>query len=524
MCISRIGLRALALALWLALFLPGRGALAQGFAGIFTQHSDNTRTGQNLNETVLTVADVNPSQFGRLFSYAVDGTIYGQPLYVPNVNIPGQDVHNVVYVVTAHDSVYAWDADGASDTPLWQVSFINPDAGITTVPSADTQCDNIFPEVGITGTPVIDPATQTLYVVAVTAEPGGYFSRLHALDLSTGTEKLGGPIIVSPVIPGSGEGSIDGTLSFNALTANQRPGLLLSNGVVYVAYATHCDVGPSHGWVMGFDASTLTPLSVFNTTPNGGLGGIWMSGTGLSADSDGNIYFGAGNDRLCDLGRPADELGDSVLKLGPDLSLLDFFTPFNFLQVCASDLDVGSSGMLLLPDQSGDHPHIMVTATKEARLYVIDRDNLGQFNPDSDSIVQSVPQLFPAPVRSTAAYWNGHIYFGVTNDVLKDFPVTNGLLSTQPAAQDNFPLPYPGSTPSVSANGLSDAIVWIVVGTGLRAHDANDVSQVLYSSDPSDLSDPGGATFAVPTVANGKVYFGTQTQLIVYGLTLPQAP
>ena len=272
----------------------------QGLVGVFTYHNDNMRTGENLNETVLTPANVNSSTFGKLFSYPIDGLAIASPLYVAGVNIPGQGIHNVVYVATEHDSVYAFDADGLSSTPLWQVSFINPAAGITPVPAADTgETGDIPNEIGITGTPVIDPTTGTLYVVAATKEVVGsttnYVQRLHALDITTGAEKFGGPVVIQASVPGTGDGASGGQVPFNALRENQRTGLLLTNGVVYFGFASHGDVEPFHGWVLGYNATTLEQVLVYNDTANGSDGGIWMNGDGLATDSTGNLYFITGN-------------------------------------------------------------------------------------------------------------------------------------------------------------------------------------------------------------------------------------
>ena len=286
-------------------------------AGVFTYHNDNLRTGQNLNETTLTWANVNQAQFGKKFSYPLDGIAYASPLYVANVSIPAQGVHNVVYVATEHDSVYAFDADGLTPTPLWKVSFINPPA-VTTVPAADTgECCDIAPEIGITGTPVIDQGPGTLYVVAKTKEGTNYVQRLHALDITTGAEKFGGPKVIQASVPGNGDGNDGkGNVPFNALRENQRPALLLSNGVVYIGFASHGDNGPYHGWVLGYDATTLQQVMAYNNTPNGGEGGIWQSGGGLAADSAGNLYFVAGNGTF-DANTGGVDYGESVEKISP---------------------------------------------------------------------------------------------------------------------------------------------------------------------------------------------------------------
>jgi hypothetical protein len=500
--------------------------IVQNYPGVFTWHNDNARTGQNLNELALALGNVNQQQFGQLFSVALDGAAYAQPLYVSKVTIGGT-AHNVVYVATEHDSVYAFDADGSSTTPLWKVSFINPSAGITTVSTSDVSCtDGVVPEIGITGTPVIDPSSNTLFVVAATKESNGYFSRLHALDLASGKEKFGGPVVISASVTGSGDGSQGGVVSFDPLRNNQRSALLLVNGTVYIAYASHCDNTPYHGWVFGYNASNLARSSVFNTTPNGGLGGIWMSSAGPAADANGSIFLVVGNGSF-DANTGGADFSDSFLKLSGTLSVLDYFTPYNQATLSANDWDVGSSGLVLLPDQSGAHPHIMVGAGKEmpATLYVVDRDSLGHFQSSDDSqIPQTIQGAFPNGLYSTGAYWNGQLYFAANNDVLKSYAISNGVISGAPVAQASEVLQYPGSTPVISANGANNGIVWILAPDAsrptavLRAYQANNISTKIYDSEAAGLSIGSPVKFAVPTVANGKVYVGTQSQLVVFGL------
>jgi hypothetical protein len=516
---------------------------------VLTYHNDNARTGQNLNETVLTTGNVSPATFGRLFSYPVDGYVYAQPLYMPNVSIPGQGSHNTVFVATEHDSVYAFDADDASVGLLWQVSFIDPANGVTTVPPEDVQSDNIVPEIGITGTPVIDDGSGTLYVVATTKEGADgsphYVQRLHALDIGTGAEKLGGPIVIGdtifdgnatyvsgPTVPGTGDGSGGGQVFFDALRQNQRPGLLLLNGVVYISWASHGDASPYHGWLVGYDAQTLAQVAVFNTTPNGGLGGVWMSGGGLAADSDGAIYLSTGNGTFDVTGSQAPAYGDSVLRLstGTGVTVGDFFTPWNQDALAAADRDLGSGGVLLLPDQPGASPHLLVTAGKDGTIYLISRDDLGGYQRCGASCDDVVQVLAGPPIGNcycTPAYFNNQVYYQGANDVLKAFPLSNGLLSPSPLSESSASVGFPGSTPSISANGSNSGIVWTLQTDGgaaiLHAYDALDLSRELYSSDqvPADQLD-GAVKFTVPTVANGRVYVGTQGSLTVFGL-LPSA-
>ena len=536
---------------------------------VLTYHNDNGRTGQNLNETALTPANVNTAGFGKLFSYPVDGYVYAQPLYMSNVSIGGVP-HNVVFVATEHDSVFAFDADnpdpGSNGGLLWQASFINSAAGVTAVPQPDVISRDIVPEIGITGTPVIDKVTGTLYVVVKTKETGNgnthYVQRLHALDVTSGAEKFGSPMVIAdtifdngiytyvsgPSVSGTGAGSVNGTIYFNALRQHNRAGLVLFGGVVYAAWASHSDQGPYHGWVIAFHASTLQQLAAFNTTPNGGLGGIWMGGGALAAASDGSIYFSTGNgpfDQLLPPNGRGPAYGDSVLKLAPTtgLTVADFFTPFNQADLERIDGDLGSGGVMLLPDQLGPDPHLMVTAGKEGKIYLMDRVNMGGYQrcgPTCDDVVQSLPSgTVAGGSYGTPAYFNGQIYYQGASDVMKAFRATNGLLSTDPVSRSNSVFGFTGSTPSISASGTSNAIVWALqvnaFGTGgpaiLHAYDAMDLAIELYASDQTGLRDQldGAVKFTTPTVANGKVYVGTQKSLAVFGffpvaIAPPSAP
>ena len=485
---------------------------------VLTYHNDNARTGQNLNETQLSPQTVNPSGFSKLFSYGVDGYVYAQPLYKSNVSIAG-GTHNVVYVATEHNSVYAFDADsnaGSNSGPLWTVN-LGP-----SVPNSDVGTDDIVPEIGITGTPVIDGASGTLYVVAKTKENGTYVQRLHALDLGTGGEKMGGPVVIQASVAGTGDGNDgNGNVPFDPLRQNQRPALLLLNGAVYIGWASHGDNGPYHGWVIGYDASTLAQVGVYCTTPNGGLGGVWMSGGGLAADSSGNIFFETGNGTF----QAGSDYGDSFLKLSASngtLSFQDFFTPFNQQDLSNGDVDLGSGGVVLLPDQPGAHPHVMVGAGKEGRIYLVDRDNLGQFNAGADNVVQELPGALPG-VFSTAAYFAGNLYYKGTDGSLVAYALSNGLLQTPPVSQSGVTWSWPGSTPSISAGGSSGGIVWAIENNVnpavLHAFDASNLGNELYNSNQNSGDQPGpGVKFSVPTVAGGKVYVGTATGLAVYGL------
>lgn len=518
------------------LLLTPLATLAQ--VQVTTAHNDNFRSGHNTSETILTAQLVGSGQFGRIMSYLVDGYIYGQPLYVPNVTMPGQGVHNVVYVVTEHDSVYALDADvhtPGGPTPLWQTSFINPPGGITTVSPNDVNCDDgVIPEIGITSTPVIDTATNTIYVLAETKENGQFFQRLHALDITTGAEKNGSPTTISATYPGTGDGSSGGILTFDPLMELNRPGLLLNNGNIYIAWASNCDNSPFHGWIMTYDKTSLQQTGVWVTTPNGGLGGVWMGGAGLAADTEGNVFVSSGNGTFDTSGNPVD-FGDSIVKLVSNshgITERDYFTPYDQGNLSDGDEDLGSGGVLLLPRQPGAHLHELIESGKEGTIYVVDRDNMGHYNPDNNSqIVQSVTGqiggIFGAP-----AYWNNNVYFAGVSDSLKVFSLTNGLLSSLPTSQSPVSFGYPSPTPSISSNGNSHAIVWILQTDAYRnggsailyAFDATNVGNQLYSSTDNQVRDnPGGAVkFAVPTIANGRVYVGAAGQLSVFGVVPPE--
>jgi hypothetical protein len=509
-------------------------------SGVLTYHNDNARTGQNLSETVLSSANVNTNQFGKLFSYTLDGYVYAQPLYLQGVNIPGQGTHNVVYVATEHDSVYALDADGPAQTVLWHISFIDPASSITTVPSTDITGGDLIPEIGITGTPVIDSANNALYVVAATKELVAgvyeYFQRLHAMDLTTGAELAGSPVVINPSVPGKGNGQSGGMVALNTLLENQRPGLLLLNGVIYIAWGSHNDQNPFHGWVVGISESPLQIVTAFNTTANAGGGGIWQGGSGLAADDDGNIFAATSNGTL-DANLGGIDYGDSFLRLsttGGTLAVGDYFSPYNQGIMGTDNLDLGSGGVLVLPDQPGPFPHLLVGGGKTATIYLVNRDSMGGYGPGSDNIVEELEDVLLVPsagdvgIRGLSAYWNGHLYTGAVADVVKAFDLWNGLLSTFPFSESLTKNFYPGATPSVSSNGNARALVWVLETDGyaksnaavLHVYPASNLANELYNSKMNASRDGAGPAvkFAVPTVANGKVYVGAQSQLNIYGL------
>ena len=400
-----------------ALVMLAPAAQGQGFTGVLTQHNDNARTGQNLKETVLTPQNVRASTFGKLFSYPVDGQIYAQPLYVPNVLIPNQGVHNVVYIATENDSLYAFDADGLSPNILWHVSFISPPS-ITTLNciSLGFEC-NVWPNTGITGTPVIDPTTNTMYVLVRTQQGSNSIQNLHAIDITTGADKFGGPVQISAIVAGTGSGSSHGKVQFNTLHDNHRPGILLENGIVYIGWA-----GDAHGWVMAYNASTLKQVAVFNTTPNGTLGGVWQAGNGLAADSQGNIYFATG-DGTFDASTGGTDYGDTLLKVDANLNVLDYFTPMD--QACRllpNDLDLGAGGPLIFPTQGGTYPDEVIEAGKGGSpcdlfgstyavpIYLLNRDSMGGYNPNQDQDIQTIEGTIHG-YWSNPAYWEPHNMF-----------------------------------------------------------------------------------------------------------------
>src|SRR5579862_8071445 len=527
---------------------------------VTTQHNDISRSGANANETILSPANVNITNFGKLFSFPVDGWVYAQPLYVPGLTMgagtpQAGTTHNVVLVMTQHDSVYAFDADsnlGANSNPLWQISLIG--SGEKTVANSDLSCGDIIPEIGITSTPVIDPTTNTLYVVAkTTVNDTTFIQRLHALDLTTGQEKFGGPVALSGSVPGTGNGSSSGTLNWDPKWQNNRASLLLVNGVVYIASGSHCDNGPWHGWILAYNATTLRQTGVWCTSPNSLGSGIWGGGSGLAADIPsgkpyGRIFAATGNG-VFDATTPytnAMDYGDSIVKLDlnngvPTMNssgtvVGDDFTPHGQSALNNSDEDQGSGGTTLLPNS------MLAQVGKSGIIYVLNRENLGGYNPNNTKDPGEAADI--GGVWGAPAYWNGSLYVWGQNDHLKAFSFTNGVLSANPTStskESSSPNPDTYSpTPSISANGTTNGIVWSLVTDNaqtqgreiLYAHDASNVANLLYSSGSTGSEsnftrdNPGNSVkFIVPTVVNGKVYVGSETQLSVFGLLngTPQA-
>jgi len=501
------------------------------YTGTFTMKNDTFGTGQNLNEVALTTGNVNQNQFGKLFTRSVDGNIYAEPLYVPDVTIPDVGTYNAVYVATENDSVYAFDADGAVSSPLWQTSFLT--GGAQPLDTTDVNCTNITPVYGITSTPVIDPATNTMFVLArtKTGKSGDYtyYQTLYAVDITSGA-------ILQSVQVQASVSDHGKTINFNTLTQNQRAALLLANGVVYIAWASHCDNQPYHGWVIGYNETTLQQSGVFNTTPDGVEGGIWQGGGGLTADANGNIFVTTANGTY-DASTGGEDYGDSVLKLTPEdgvLSVGDSFTPWNQANLSSLDWDLGAGGTMLLPDQAGSFPHVMLAGGKGSAVYELNRDSLGGFNTSQDQNLLTVPAAIGADVIGAGsraagpAYWQEQVYYTGSNSFPQQFSIQGSLISTIPIAQSNKRFGYPGGSPVISANGNNNGIVWIIetdkFGSNgnaiLRAFDAANVSRELYDTSQNSTRDAAGPAvkFTAPMVANGKVYVGTQTELNVYGL------
>lgn len=499
---------------------------------VLTYHNDNTREGQNTQETVLTPTNVNSSTFGKVGFDATDGKVDAEPLYVPGVSMGGA-THNVLYVVTEHDSAYAFDAD--TGTVLWHVSTL----GSNETTSDSRNCSQVIPEIGMTSTPVIDPkagAHGTIYMVAASKDgSGNYHQRLHALDLTTGAEQSGSPVNIQATFPSTGPESSNGQMVFDPKQYNERAGLLLLNGVVYLGWSSHCDIEPYTGWLMGYNENSLAQTSVLNLTPNGSEGSIWQSGAGLAADSAGNIYFldanGSFGTSLSSSGMPANgDYGNAFMKVstsGNKLTPADYFTMSNTVSESNADEDLGSGGAMLLPnetDSSGTVRQLAVGAGKDANIYVVDTSNMGKFNSSGNTIYQELGGALTGQEFGMPAFWNNTVYYGGVGDSIRAYPVTQAKLASTPSSKTAHPFPYPGATPSVSSNGTSNAILWAVDNSSpavLYAYDATDLTKELYDSTQAasarDQFGPGNK-YITPMIVNGKVYVGTQTGVAVFGL------
>lgn len=513
-----------------ALILSSPATLA-AFAQITTSQYDNARTGATLSEKILTPQNVNAQRFGKLGAFKVDGPVYAQPLFVPKVEIPGKGTHDVLYVATEHDSVYAFDANRPGDDPLWRVTFLDKARGVIVPSEDDVQCPFIRPEVGITSTPVIDYKTGTLFVLVRTkirhaVGRDEYFQHLHALAITTGAEKFGGPKLITAAVPGKGSGAENGRVAFDPLKENPRAALTLANNMVYLTWASSCDVDPYHGWVIAYDSQSLAQKAVLNVNPDGSEAGIWLSDTGPAVDSDGNLYVPTGNGTF-DAERGGPDYGDSVLKLdGSTLAIRDYFTPHDESRISGADADVGSSGPLLVPDQPGPHRHLLLQPTKDSTIYVIDRDNMGKYHRDNDALLEMIKMNGGG--YGAMAYWNGHVFFASSDDRLRGYSIKSGQLA--PAAVSSTRFANPGATPSVSADGKKNAIVWAIstkIWNGpdtkpavLYAFDATRLGDPIYTSEQNSQRDRAGmaARFVIPVVVNGRVYFGTRTEVEIYGL------
>jgi hypothetical protein len=485
-----------------------------------TSRVDNVRDGANTQETLLTPANVNKNGFGHLFSFPVDYVVMAQPLYIPSVTIAGA-VHNVIYVVTQADSVYAIDADAG--TQLWWVNFTNPSQGIVTAQTAtDTlPCGNGYgyEQEGIIGTPVIDPANNTMYLVAKTVVNGTVEHNLHAVDITTGNDRAGSPVqIVAQTTYGTK------VTNFTSHHQKNRPGLLLLNGVIYAAFGSNGCNDDNSGWVLSYDENSLAQLAIFNTSPDHGLTSIWQTGNGIAADENNYIYVETAEacDTCYNIPQGA-TYSNSVLKLNSDLTVADYFTPFDVQFLNTYDEDLSSTGVLILPDQSGTYPHELVAGGKQGFVYLLDRDDLGGFHQTYDQDIEEF-SLIPGEqtdqvkdvLFSSPAYWNNTIYFAPDDSPVLAYPLSNGSLGTPTTSAAH----YTGAhSPSISANGNSNGILWDLTGGNLYAFNATTL-QMLYASNQAKARDglPTLGHFATPTIANGRVYVGTESTLAAYGL------
>ena len=488
-------------------------------SSVVTYHNDNSRTGQYLNEILLTPASVKSASFEKRYFFALDGAVYAQPLYLSRVKIAGKGFHNVLFVPTSHDSLYALDADDeSSSTPLWKVNFLDAAAGVTTVSASDVNCP-VIPELGISGTPVIDPDSRIIYLIAYTKEAGDqYVYRLHAIDVTSGAEQPGSPVVIQA--PG-----------FVPLDHKQRTALLLLNGTIYSSWSGNCDRGTYHGWVMAHDAKTLQLTGYFNDSAGVSGASFWNGGAGPAADAQGNVFVVSANGDFEGAVSLA-QYDESVLRIAqaPDLAAADEFTPFNKVLLDQEDLDLGSSGALLLPDEAGSaaHPYLLFTSGKEGRMYLLDRQALGgvQFGSDSGALA-SLPIPGTHATFGSAAYFNGFIYLAPANSPMMAFPVAGASLGSLPSASTTNENGPPGATPSISANGSRDGVAWTITaddGGQLLAYDASDLSSLFNSNARLSNQLPGYTEFSVPTIADGKVFAPAEHGVAIYGESVSDPP
>ena len=544
---STVGARILAMALLCAL-APSLLAQTATPVPVLTWRYDLTHAGQNTTETLLTPGNVNVSSFGKLFSLSVDSTVYAQPLYVPALKMSDGLEHNVLFVATENDSIYAFDADsngGANANPIWHISLLTAahgaGAGATAVPWEDTGSPDVAPTIGITGTPTINPATNTMYVVAATKENGAYFSRLHAINIITGAEQPNSPANITATVAGTGNGSSGGQLSFSPLWENQRTALDYYNGYVYFGYGAHGDNGPWHGWLFAYNATTLQQSAQLCLTPNGIGAGLWASGAGLPIDtsvSGGRMFVVTGNGTHSTYPpfSATTELGESVIAFNlanGGLTPTDAFTSFNYQDLNDHDWDLGSGGLLMVPNNNGPNPHMLIQSGKEGRIVVLNRDNLGGYAAGASSntnALQDISTVIPAGQGfwATPAYWNGNVYLWATQNVPMLFKLVDGVLDSTPDSQSSITSAFPDPSFSISSNGTLDGIAWAVRsdqfntnGPGvLYAWNANDLTNTIYESDTNSQRDAVGPAnkFSIPIVTNGKVYVAAYGEVDVYGL------
>lgn len=522
----------------LCFLLLAAPVLSQVPVNVLTYHNDNSRSGANLTETQLTLTNVALGSFGKLFTLNVDGVVYAQPLYIAGLTINGAK-HNVVFVATENNSVYAFDGD-TGGAPLWQVNFNYgpPGVTVTPVPDADIHCTNLAPVVGITSTPVIDPVAKVLYTVAkskeVSSTATNYFHRLHGVNILTGQEVFP-QVNITASVPGACGKPKNGTIVFNPLIQHQRASLLLLNDVVYIGSGSHCDQGKYYGWLLGYNTNTQQQVAALNTAPDSTgtqcRAGIWQGGGGPAADGEGNIFVLTGNGAF-NANTGGQSYGDSALRLSTNSSgavtVADYFTPANEDALNSADLDfAGSGAAVILPKQPGPFPDLLVAAGKIGTIYLINRNHMGKFNASGDKVVQSIPNAIGdgEDGYSPPVYFHQNVYYAASRDALKGFTLTNGLLGTTPFATSANTFGYLGAGLSVSAAPNNEnAIVWALDGTDypgvLHAYDALTLQELYNTSQAANKADEfgHGVRFSIPTVANGKVYVGTETNVTVYGL------